>query len=98
VIVYYFTNISVSLEKVDEYLDAHMMYLNEEYKKGHFIASGRKIPRTGGIILSTVKSKAILMRILEKDPFYQHELAAYNITEFFPSMTASGYEILKEVK
>ncbi len=89
-------NYKCELEEVDKHLDAHVAYLKQEYAKGNFIASGRKIPRTGGIILSDVKSKMDLEAILEKDPFFQADIADYNITEFIPSMVAEGYEILKE--
>ena len=84
------------LEEVDKHLDAHVAYLKQEYTKGSFIASGRKIPRTGGVILSNVKTKNALEVILSKDPFYQKNIAEYDITEFIPSMVAEGFENLKE--
>jgi uncharacterized protein YciI len=84
------------LEEIDKHLDAHVAYLKQEYAKGNFIASGRKSPRTGGVILSNVKTKNDLETILEKDPFFQADIAEYEITEFIPSMVAEGYEILKE--
>jgi uncharacterized protein YciI len=83
------------LEEVDKYLDEHISYLKQEYANVNFIASGRKIPRTRGIILSTVETKNELESILKKDPFYQKEIAKYEITEFIPTMTAGGFEILK---
>ncbi len=84
------------LEEVDKHLDAHVAYLKDEYANGHFIASGRKIPRTGGVILSGVKTKNELEVILAKDPFKQAGVAGYEITEFTPSMVAVGFENLKE--
>jgi uncharacterized protein YciI len=39
------------LKEVDKILPEHIDYLKIQYKKGNFIASGRKVPRTGGIIL-----------------------------------------------
>ncbi len=47
------------LEEVDKLLDAHVAYLKQEYANGKFIASGRKNPRTGGVILSNVKTKDV---------------------------------------
>lgn len=84
------------LEEVDKYLDAHIAYLKGEYVSGNFIASGRKIPRTGGVILSRVKTKRELEEIIERDPFFQSGIAEYDITEFTPSMVADEYLILKE--
>jgi uncharacterized protein YciI len=59
----------VELEKVDNLLPLHMEYLKKQYKKGNFIASGRKIPRTGGIILSKLNNLEKLQNILNEDPF-----------------------------
>ena len=84
------------LEEVDSHLDAHVAYLKQEYTNGSFIASGRKVPRTGGIILSDVKTREELESILAKDPFHQAGLANYDITEFMPSMVAEGFENLKD--
>ena len=89
-------NYTSGLEEVDKHLDAHVAYLKQEYANGNFIASGRKIPRTGGIILSGVESRDKLKGILEKDPFHIAGIAEYNITEFMPSMVAEGYEILQK--
>lgn len=84
------------LEEVDKHLDAHVAYLKQEYANGNFIASGKKIPRTGGIILSCVKNKDELELVLEKDPFYKAGIAKYDIIEFVPSMVAEGFEILQK--
>ena len=86
----------VPLEKVDDYIDAHIEYLNIQYEKGHFLASGRKIPRDGGIILSNVESREALMAILEMDPFKINNLAEYSVTEFVPSKTADALSFLRE--
>ena len=84
------------LKKVEKFLDDHIEFLNEQYKLGHFIASGRKIPRTGGIILSNVKSKSELEKIIEKDPFKKNELANYELIEFVPSKTCDELKFLVE--
>jgi len=34
--------------------------------------------------------------ILARDPFYQADIAEYDITEFIPSMVAEGFEKLQE--
>lgn len=39
------------LAKVEKHLNDHIAYLEKYYKTGKFICSGRKNPRTGGIIL-----------------------------------------------
>lgn len=84
------------LEEVDRHLDAHRAYLKQEYAKGKFIASGRKVPRTGGVILCNIKTRDELEASLARDPFHIADIAEYNITEFIPSMVAEGFEKLKE--
>ena len=85
-----------SLDVVDKYLEQHVEYLKVQYEEKNFIASGRKNPRDGGVILSKLDSKDKLQRVLEKDPFYIENLANYEIIEFFPTMTSKEFENLKE--
>jgi uncharacterized protein YciI len=85
------------LEEIESHLDAHVAYLKQEYARGSFIASGRKVPRIGGVILSNVKTRDELDAILAKDPFHIAGVAAYDITEFVPNMTAEGFENLKSI-
>ena len=47
----------VPLDKVDAFIPEHVDYLNEQYAKGHFILSGRKEPRTGGVIITTISDR-----------------------------------------
>ncbi len=86
----------VSLETIDSYLDAHIEYLNEQYDLENFQASGRKIPRTGGIILSKISNKKELLKILDKDPFKINGLAEYELTEFIPNKTCNELKFLME--
>lgn len=50
-----------------------------------FVASGRKVPRTGGIILALAGSKKEVENIIREDPFYTHRLAEFSVTEFLTS-------------
>jgi uncharacterized protein YciI len=89
-------NYKSELDQIDQFLNAHIEFLNEQYELGNFLVSGRKIPRTGGIILSNLASKSELEAIIEKDPFKQNELANYELTEFVPSKTCKELEFLIE--
>jgi uncharacterized protein YciI len=84
------------LDEVDSYLEAHVEYLKVQYSKGNFIASGRKIPRNGGVILSKLNSKEKLQEVLAQDPFKLANIATYEIIEFVPTMTSKEFENLKE--
>lgn len=84
------------LKEIDKFLLEHIEYLKIQYKKGNFIASGRKIPRTGGIILSKLDNINDLEKVLNQDPFKINNLAKYEIQEFVPSMTSDEFINLKE--
>ncbi|AXG71907.1 YCII-related domain protein [Kordia sp. SMS9] len=86
----------VPIATVEVHLEDHIAYLNLQYELGNFQASGRKVPRTGGIILSTLKDKKQLEAVLAKDPFKIHDLATYELTEFIPSKTCDEWSFLKE--
>jgi uncharacterized protein YciI len=75
----------VPLEELDAHMTAHVNFLQKYYKKDMFIASGRKVPRTGGIILALAESKEQVEKIIQEDPFYIHKLADFSITEFLTS-------------
>jgi uncharacterized protein YciI len=72
----------VPLEELDSHMADHVKYLRKYYKKNIFVASGRKVPRTGGIILAIGTTKAEIEKIITEDPFFKHELAEFTITEF----------------
>lgn len=75
----------VPLAKVDTFIPEHIAFLDKHYAKGHFLLSGRKEPRTGGVILANVDSRELLDGILVEDPFFREKLARYEITEILPS-------------
>src|SRR5580765_2951624 len=78
-------NYIVPLEKLDAHMTEHVKYLHKYYKQNIFVASGRKVPRTGGIILALAKSKEEVDRIISEDPFCIHKLAEFSVTEFLTS-------------
>lgn len=85
-----------SLEDVEKWLSDHIAFLDKHYAQGIFLASGRKVPRTGGVILAIADTREQLIDLLEDDPFYQHGLAEYDITEFIPTKTAQELSFLLE--
>lgn len=87
---------TTDLEIVDQFLNDHIEFLDQQYELGYFLASGRKIPRTGGVILANAASRSELEGILEQDPFQKNELATYEITEFIPNKTVDQLNFLIE--
>lgn len=78
-------NYLVPLEVLDTHMTEHVKFLHKYYKKNVFVASGRKVPRTGGIILALAKSREEIEQIIREDPFYIHKLADFTLTEFLTS-------------
>ncbi len=82
---------------VDAHISGHREFLGGKYyQNGQFLMSGRKVPRTGGVIMALGESKQEILNILKEDPFYQHEVADYEVIEFLPSMTCEGMEMYRE--
>lgn len=82
------------LDEVERILPAHIRYLDAWYSKGKFLCSGRKNPRTGGMILCNCTDRAEAEQIQKEDPFYQENIAEYTLTEFFPTKMADGFQVL----
>jgi len=83
------------VEDVDALMPDHLAWLRQGYADGLFIASGRRVPRTGGVILARSGDEQALRENLARDPFVIHGAARCDIVEFTPSMTAPGAEVLK---
>lgn len=84
----------VPLENVDALISDHVDNLNEQYLKGYFVLSGRKEPRTGGLIISTLNDRDKLNEVLQQDPFYKEKIASYDVTEFVPTKASEALTFL----
>ncbi|SCK09981.1 YciI family protein [Vogesella sp. LIG4] len=76
------------LSRIDELVPAHVTWLQAAYRDGLLLASGRKLPRTGGVILARSMPREQLDALLAQDPFARAGVAEYDITEFAPSLSA----------
>ena len=76
------------LGEIDAAMRSHVAFLEKQRKAGVFIAWGRKVPRTGGIILACGESRAAIERIMKDDPFVARQLAEVDVTEFLPKPAA----------
>ena len=83
-----------NMSEVDKHLSRHIEYLEKHYASGAFLASGRKVPRIGGVILAQAETKEALDQILSEDPFQILGLARYDIIEFIVSKTSPELEFL----
>ncbi|MFF0393097.1 YciI family protein [Kitasatospora sp. NPDC004615] len=75
------------LERIDALLPAHVAWLEQHYASGTFLASGRKVPRDGGVIIAVAESRDAVEALAATDPFAQGDVAQYRVTEFVPTTT-----------
>jgi uncharacterized protein YciI len=80
------------LAEIDANMRAHVAFLDKYYASGHFLVSGRQIPRTGGIILAVGKTRQQIESIAHEDPFYERGLADVRIIEFRASQRAGDIQ------
>jgi uncharacterized protein YciI len=78
----------VPLEEIDAHMPEHVAFLQKYYASGHFIVSGRKIPRDGGIIIAAGSNRREIEKIIAEDPFLALGLANIRITQFRASQRA----------
>jgi len=82
----------VDLAEIDRHMTAHVKFLKKHYASGHFLVSGRKIPRDGGIIVAVGASRDEIEKIIREDPFVARGLADFRIIEFRASQRADDIQ------
>ncbi|THV21521.1 YciI family protein [Peteryoungia ipomoeae] len=82
-------------EDADRLMQPHMDWVNAGYESGLFLASGRKNPRTGGVILAK-GDRAAIETYAASDPFVIEGIAICDVTEVVVSRAAAGLEGLKD--
>lgn len=82
-------------EAADTVMAPHMDWVKQGYDSGLFLASGRKVPRTGGVILAKGE-RAEIEAFVAADPFTVHGIADYDITEVTLTTVIEGLEKLKD--
>lgn len=82
-------------EDADRLMAPHMAWVNAGYDSGIFLASGRKVPRTGGVILAR-GDRVEIEAYAATDPFATEGVAQYAISEVAVTRTAQGLENLRD--
>jgi len=80
------------LEEIDALLPEHVRFLEQHYASGLFVASGRQVPRTGGVIIISGHDRVQAQAVLEQDPFARAGATAYELIEFTPAKMRPGFE------
>jgi uncharacterized protein YciI len=84
------------LTRIDDVLPDHVEWLKSHYAAGVFVASGRKVPRDGGIILAVAPDRASLEKITSTDPFVLAGVCEYRLTQFVASTVTDDLEHYRE--
>jgi len=79
------------LECIEELVPAHIEFLDRFYSEAKFIVSGRKNPRTGGVIVANARNEEEVWSIIKQDPFYIDGAAEYEVIEFVPTKYDSRF-------
>ena len=82
-----------ALAEIDAAMAAHVVFLKKQYDAGHFLVSGRKVPRDGGVIVAVAgtigsSSTPSCARIRSA----QRGLADFRIVEFRASQRADDIQ------
>ena len=85
----------VPVKEIDNNMAAHIKYLDKYYHSGHFLASGRKEPRDGGIIFATAENTEEINEIVAEDPFSILGLADYRIIHFKATKKVKAFGALE---
>jgi uncharacterized protein YciI len=79
------------LDEVDALMRKHMKWLDEQYAAGRFLVSGRRIPRTGGVILARGDDREEIEGLAASDPFVTGGVATVEVIQFRASQTTPGF-------
>ena len=79
---------TVPFEQIEPLLGPHMAFVAQAYQQGHFLLSGPKEPRTGGIVLAQAPNLETLQALLAQDPFITENVVQLTISSFQPSNMA----------
>jgi len=80
------------LAEVDALMREHVAWLREHYDAGRFVVSGRRTPRTGGVIVARGDDLAEMEALAASDPFVRGGVATCEVIRFRASQRAPGLD------
>ncbi|KOG56037.1 hypothetical protein ADK38_43440, partial [Streptomyces varsoviensis] len=84
------------LERIDAVLPEHVAWLDAHYASGTFLASGRKEPRDGGVILAVGEDRSVMEQLVATDPFVMAGVCEYAVTQFVMTKTAPALDAYRQ--
>ena len=76
---------NVSLARVEEVFSAHIAYTERLHAEGKVIISGRREPRTGGVLVAANCTSEEIKEIVANDPYHINNIADFEIIDFIPT-------------
>lgn len=73
------------LARIDELLEEHRAWLDVHFADGTFLVSGPRVPRVGGTILASARSRVRVEEVVAADPLVRAGVASYEVLEFTPT-------------
>jgi uncharacterized protein YciI len=73
------------LGEVDRFRRAHHRWVEQLYRNGVVLVSGRREPPAGGVIVATADSEEAMVALLDSDPFVVAGVARYMVYAFSPA-------------
>jgi uncharacterized protein YciI len=80
------------IPEVRHVFPAHMLWIEDNLKSGTFLLAGPQEPRVGGLIITRVRDRAELQKVVAADPF--GDAVAYEITQVHATRFAQELEPL----
>src|SRR4051812_24618672 len=80
------------LAEVDALMREHVAWLDEHYAAGRFLVSGRRIPRTGGVILARGDDRDAMEALVATDPFVRGGVATVELIQSRASQRAAALD------
>ena len=75
----------VMLEEIDAHLDEHRVWALEQYAAGRMLASGRRTPPVGGVLIFRAESQSAAEVLVATDPFVGRGFTDYTVYAFTPT-------------
>ena len=84
------------IEEVEALLEDHIAWIKANHATGRFLAWGRKVPRTGGMIFAHAADRKEAEAVAKADPFVVGGVATVEVIEFHATYADERLEALAE--
>jgi uncharacterized protein YciI len=79
--------------EIAEVTARHREWLDQHYRSGLFLVSGRMVSGAGGVILAQAETQTQLEQVFAQDPFVLEGCSEYTYMAFTPAKRGKAIEI-----